>query len=714
MLILQGLAAATLLAQLACGADLLPENHHPDLTAPPLEAAVATMDRDLAPGGEGDPRGQRVPLPAGVRLRLEDAVLERFLERRYEGVTRYRDLFGPVSRSEIPGRSGLALFALAVSEIPGGRGESLALVLHDPATGRVNSRAAMVPAPLPDSSLLRRPFLRFEDLDGDGRSELSLPEVVHRGSELTWVVRHHFHPEDDLRLRPVLRLEEVTALGPPGRTQAGAPFLVRTIERAGARRIVVRATASSDPLRPGEREVGRAVLECARPGAPFLPVEQSSGVPGFERLLLSSEGGEAEALTARGQAMRRGGPFGALEDDALLDLLERRAFLFFTENQDPVTGLVLDRAPNFEGRGERTAVASTAATGYGLAALAVGERRGWIDGEEARGRILRTLRFARRPEMGEHGFLYHFVDRSSGQRVWESEVSSIDTALFLAGAILASRRFPESEVEREVDALLRAVDYPWMLTDGGARPESLTLSMGFRPGKGFIESRWDHYCELIVLEVLALGAPERPAPAAAWGAWKRLEGRSGGTSVGGAILPLFVHQYSHLYLDLGGLEDGLFDYQRNSLLATHLNRAFCRERAGRFKTFGEGFWGLSASDGPRGYRAYAPVDEDCDGTVCPAAALASLVFAEGVILDDLRRWSRHAVWPRLWGRYGLADAFNLDRDWVSPDCLGITVGALLLAIEDLRTGWVWKEFAAHPAIRRGLERAGFRPGGTRP
>ena len=178
-----------------------------------------------------------------------------------------------------------------------------------------------------------------------------------------------------------------------------------------------------------------------------------------------------------------------LPDDALLDQIQQRAMLYFWQQADPTTGLVKDRANNFGAEGYK--VASIAATGFGLAGLAIGESHGWLTYDEAYERTLATLRYLRDDMPQEHGFYYHFVDASTGQRVWESEVSSIDTAWLLAGVLMAGEYFKDTEVEAIADELYGRVDFPWMLTDGGGRPDEQLLSHGWTPENGFLPYRWD-------------------------------------------------------------------------------------------------------------------------------------------------------------------------------------------------------------------------------
>jgi hypothetical protein len=219
-------------------------------------------------------------------------------------------------------------------------------------------------------------------------------------------------------------------------------------------------------------------------------------------------------------------PFAPAEsstnDEQFLDELQRRAVLYFWEKAHPGTGLVNDRANNF--KTDDYTAASTAATGYGLAALAIGVEHGWLDRSEAVTRARTTLGFLS-TMAHQHGWMFHFIDRRNGQRLWESEYSSIDTALLIAGAIVCGQYFAgdpsSSDILRAADALYRRIDWWWMLTNGGAKPEKNALSHGWRPESGFISYDYGAYSEAILLYLLGLGAPVDPLPKRTWNAIKR-------------------------------------------------------------------------------------------------------------------------------------------------------------------------------------------------
>ena len=411
-------------------------------------------------------------------------------------------------------------------------------------------------------------------------------------------------------------------------------------------------------------------------------------------------------LLCGARAQRSSAGISAGTGPIVLTDLQLRAFEFFWFEAHPSTGLVKDRAGNV--RGDDYTVASVASSGFGLAALPVGVEHGWIRREQGERRALTTLRFVRDRLAHEHGWLFHFVDRKTGERVWKSEVSSIDTGLFLAGALLAGEYFG-GEVKKLAGDLYRRVDFQWMLTDGGTKPDEKLLCHGWKPETGFLKSRWDGYSEHLILNLLAIGSRTHPIPTDCWDAWDRNEGEYKGFKTF-ACGPLFVHQYSQAYVDFRGKRDRMgYNYFDSAVQATKANRQFCIDQSANFKTYGSNVWGLSACDRPGGgYEAYGapPALEVHDGTVAPWSTVASVAFTPQVSLEAIR--SMHERFRgRLWGRYGFGNGFNLDKDWYAEDVIGIDLGAALLLIENYETGKVWDWFMRIPEIGEAMRKAGF-------
>jgi hypothetical protein len=403
-------------------------------------------------------------------------------------------------------------------------------------------------------------------------------------------------------------------------------------------------------------------------------------------------------------------------DNDLLDDISRRSFRYFWQNTDPHTGLVLDRA-RFNGSPEDDSrhrnVSSIGATGFGLTAFCIGAKHRWVSPALARRRILTTLRFFAYHAERKDGWFYHFLDARTGKRKWKSEISSIDTALLLAGVLTARQTFPnDPEIVRLTNLIYDRVDFQWMLNG-----DRLFLSHGWKPETGFLPYRWDTYSEAGILYILAIGSPTHPISPDSWFGWKLPVVHSAGyTYIGGG--PIFIQQYSQAWLDLRDrrysqvpMEDRVVprvNVFENAIVATRAQQALGIDLSQRYRGYSSKVWGITASDSSKGYVAWggSPTDSRIDGTVVPSAAAGSVMFSPDICIPALRamlvRYGR-----KVYGRYGFADAFNPTTGWVSKYVIGIDVGITLLSAEDLRTGNVWRWFMSNTEVERALDMVGL-------
>jgi len=239
--------------------------------------------------------------------------------------------------------------------------------------------------------------------------------------------------------------------------------------------------------------------------------------------------------------------------------------------------------------------------------------------------------------------------------------------------------------------------------------------MGWKPESGFLDARWEHYCELMAMYLLAIGSPSHAIPADAWHAWRRPEVSFAGYRFVGGPDPLFVHQYSHAWMDFRLRRESrapFVDWWENSVAATRAHRAFCLSLAPRFPGYSATIWGITASDGPTGYQAWGgpPAHGPIDGTVVPPAPGGSLMFTPEITLEALRAM-RERFGSTIYGRYGFADAFNPGTGWIDPDVIGIDLGIMLLSAENLETGNVWRWMMANAEIPAAMEAVGLRKSG---
>lgn len=426
-------------------------------------------------------------------------------------------------------------------------------------------------------------------------------------------------------------------------------------------------------------------------------------------------------------------------DDALLTQLQTEAFRFFQyEKEDMPVGLFPDNT-------RADSPSSIASIGFALGCYPVAAERGLVSRDDAVSTILATLLFfweseqsdSRTSATGYRGFYYHFLDRKTGKRTWNCELSSIDTTLLIAGALVCARYFQEdTPAEREIrtltDALYRRIEWDWMCGSEG----EATVGMGWKPGPGFLRYRWRGFNEALLLYILALGSPTHPIDpsgfieATADYRWHDLYGQK--YVYAG---PLFIHQMPHCYVDFRGIRDAYMrdhdsDYFENSRRATYIQQEYAIRNPRRFAGYGATCWGITASDGPGparrriggksiafyDYKARGvPLGPD-DGCIAPWAAVTSLPFAPEIVLPTIRHFLEMRVGEN--NLYGFEATINptfrtadgSSGGWVSPRNFGLNQGPIVLMIENYRSGLIWTLMRSCPYVVTGLKNAGFTGG----
>lgn len=392
----------------------------------------------------------------------------------------------------------------------------------------------------------------------------------------------------------------------------------------------------------------------------------------------------------------------AQPDHDFLYELECLTFRYFWEQASPATGLVKDRC-NLRVSADNGIVASIAATGFGLTALCIADQEGFVLRDQAVERVTTTLRSLWKKLPNHRGFFYHWANINTGERIWDSEISSVDTAILLCGVLSCREHFNVKEITQLANDIFSRVDWTWLSED------TTLLAHGWTPEFGFLPVRWDYYSELMMMYLLGLGSEAHPLRPDAWNAWKRLTFEYDGMRYIGSFAPLFVHQYSQAWFDFRGKRDRYTDYFQNSVIATDAHRKFCVELGSQFPSYSDDLWGITASDSERGYVIWGgpPATGPIDGSVVPSAAAGSLPFLPEPTLRVLR--NIRTRYDKAWSRYGFVNAFNPLKSWYDTDAVGIDTGITMLMAENLRTGFVWKTFMKTPEAIRGMERAGFVP-----
>ncbi len=415
--------------------------------------------------------------------------------------------------------------------------------------------------------------------------------------------------------------------------------------------------------------------------------------------------------------------------------LQKSTFGYFLKETNPENGMVPDST-------KENAAASIAAIGFALTAYSVGVEREYLPRGEAVERVLTTLRFFWNSPQGEEpdatgyqGFYYHFLDMQTGRRALDCELSTIDTAFLLAGALAAGMYFDrdtpeEREIRTLADALYARADWQW------AQNGKLKVSHGWTPEKGFEKHYWEGYSEALILYALGLGSPTHPLPTESYAAWTEsyqwkklydIEFLYAG--------PLFIHQLSHVWIDFRGIQDEYMrakgiDYFENSRRAAYVQQAYAIRNPKQCAGYGEYAWGITASDGPGpaerkiknvkrkfyDYKARSIPHGPDDGTLAPWAVIASLPFAPELVLPTIKCFDE--TYPEMTSEYGFKCSYNptfsdgskSNSGWISQGYYGLDQGPIVMMIENYRAGSLWRLMRRHPAIRMGLRRAGFTGG----
>ncbi|MBU0475878.1 MAG: Tat pathway signal protein [Bacteroidetes bacterium] len=419
-------------------------------------------------------------------------------------------------------------------------------------------------------------------------------------------------------------------------------------------------------------------------------------------------------------------------ESIFLDTLQYRTFKYFWNELNFENGLVKDRSTDYS-------PASIAATGFAIPIWAIGVEHNWITRKQASDVTLNLLNFLINSEQSESetasgfkGFYYHFLDMKTGKRMWNCELSTIDTAWLLAGLRFASQYFnQENETEIKIRELIEQVtirvDWTWAtLPDTGFYKN--TVSLGWDPKNGFSDYGWTGYNESLFLYVIAAGSDYENVSTAynQWLSKYKWENPYEGLEHV-AFPPLFGHQYSHFFIDFRGIADDYMqkkriDYFENSKRATLVQQKYAIENPLNWIGYDSLTWGLTACDGPgsdnnfddkkfnhyaaRGTSGPNNVHDD-DGTIAPTAAGGSIAFAPEIVIPTLINLKEKYGNEGLWGKYGFTDAFNPTVNWYDKDYLGIDQAAIIIMIENYRTGLVWNYTMKDSVIKKGLKKLGF-------
>lgn len=406
-----------------------------------------------------------------------------------------------------------------------------------------------------------------------------------------------------------------------------------------------------------------------------------------------------------------------LPDAALLDLVQQRTSAFFWDCAHPLAAMARDRVSSIGAGGIKNHdLIATGGSGFGVMALIVAAERGWTPREAAVGRLTAMTDFLLAAEH-YHGIFPHYINGATGKAfsMWMGDAGAdiVETAFLFEGLLCARQYFDgtdtaETALRQRINELWQRAEWNWHAPEGR---EALVWHWGpeFEWGTDHQIRGWD---ECLIAYVLGASSPNHAiSPAVYHQGWAVNRSFLNGQSYYGITLPLgqafggplFFAQFSFMGLDPRGLKDRYADYWQQNRAHALINYEHCVQNPNGFTGYGADCWGLTASDGDKGYCAHAP---DCDrGVIAPTAAISSMPYTPEQSMRALRRFI--GMGDRVWRRYGFIDAFNETADWYADDYLAIDQGPIVAMIENHRTGLLWRLFMSCEEVQAGLARLGF-------
>jgi hypothetical protein len=345
---------------------------------------------------------------------------------------------------------------------------------------------------------------------------------------------------------------------------------------------------------------------------------------------------------------------------------------------------------------------TTGATGMGLFNLIVGVERKFLSRDQGAARTLKILDFLAEKAERFHGAFPHWIHGATGKTMPFSKLDDgadlVETA-FLVQGILAAREYfthstpEEQRIRDRADKLWRDVEWDWFVRPGKT---GAGLQWHWSPKHEWSKGlRIAGFNEAHAAYLLALASPTHPIQAQCYrDGWMRPDSGQRRDALGvpleisqGLGPSLFFTHYSYMGFDPHKISFGSKSYFEHFQDLCRVQVKYAESKRAEFEGYGP-MWGVTASYGPDGYRAFAPGPKD-NGTLAPTAALSSMPYVPAESRTCLlEMYQKHG--KELWGPFGFYDAFNLKRKWVCNDVLGIDVGPIAPMIENYRTGLCWK------------------------
>lgn len=406
-----------------------------------------------------------------------------------------------------------------------------------------------------------------------------------------------------------------------------------------------------------------------------------------------------------------------IPDEALLDLVQRQTFRYFWDFAHPQSGMARDRSGHAEG-GSSDLIA-VGGTGFGVMAMIVAAERGWISRKEATDRLTQMLGYLATADQ-YNGVFPHYLDGPTGKEIsfWPDNAGGdlVETSYLVQGLLAARQYFCSADAKEK--ALCEKIENLWRAVNWNWHTKGADVLYWHRNEKTEKENhhRIEGWNECLITYVLAAASPTFPIRASVYHeGWAKGAQFKNGKQYYGVTLPLgpelggplFFAHYSFLGLDPRGLKDRYADYWQQNRNHALINYRHCVENPNHYAGYGPNCWGITASDGDKGYFPHDP--EQDKGVIAPTAALSSIPYTPHESMKALRHFYDD-LGGRIWDDYGFADAFNPATGWVASDHLAIDQGPIVCMIENYRSGLLWRLFMSCPEVQQGLQLLDFEYG----
>lgn len=400
-----------------------------------------------------------------------------------------------------------------------------------------------------------------------------------------------------------------------------------------------------------------------------------------------------------------------IPDEELLTLVQRHTFRYFRDFAHPVSGMARERSSSAN-------TVTTGGTGFGVMAMIVAAERAFITREEALQQVQKIVSFLEQKATRYHGAFAHWINGATGETIpfssYDNGADLVETALLMQGLLTARQYFNQSTVteytlREDITRLWEAVEWDWF-----QKEEEPVLYWHWSPTYGWqMNLPVTGWNESLIVYLLAAASPTHPIGREPYDrGWARNGNMVNNATYHGYRLPLgpqqggplFFAHYSFLGIRPAGLRDKYADYWEQNRNHTLINYRHCVANPNGYYGYGEDCWGLTASDGDKGYSAHSPTNDR--GVIAPTAALASMPYTPEESMRALR-FFYYKLGDRIWTAYGFTDAFNLTERWFADQQIAINQGPIILMIENYRSGLLWKLLMNDGEIKQGVTGLGF-------